>query len=397
MEQKAASQRDRESTLAILQGKVATQDFDVFLCHHGQDKPAVKQIGEQLKLHGILPWLDEWELRPGLPWQRRLEEQISQIKTVAVFVGNSGVGPWEHQELDAFLREFVRRSCPVIPVLLPGAPQEPALPVFLKAMTWVDFRIQEPDPMQRLLWGITGKRKEGGGIEAIPGLPQKTPTLFERFTRREVLLRLAGGTAVLAMFGGAYPCYRWIHPPPSSPVSSPFYIYKDVNAQENHFVPSGFMGDYDAIKLTEKWRENPYSGKTCIRVDYNGTAPQNNNWAGVYWQDPRNNWGWALWQTGYNLSKLSQLSFWVRGNTGNEQIQFFVGGISGFYGDSLQPAVYAESGDTNWITLTTSWQQIIINLKGKDLTHIIGGFGLSTNNDFTPQGVTFYLDDIIFT
>jgi len=25
-------------------------------------------------------------------------------------------------------------------------------------MTWVDFRKQEPDPMQRLLWGITGRR-----------------------------------------------------------------------------------------------------------------------------------------------------------------------------------------------------------------------------------------------
>ncbi len=53
-------------------------------------------------------------------------------------------------------------------VLLSDAPQKPALPVFLKAMTWVDFRIQKPDPMQRLLWGITGRREvdevmQGGG------------------------------------------------------------------------------------------------------------------------------------------------------------------------------------------------------------------------------------------
>jgi TIR domain len=63
-----------------LQGKIETQDFDVFLCHQSEDKPAVKEIGNQLKDLGILPWLDEWELRPGLPWQRSLEKQIGQIK-----------------------------------------------------------------------------------------------------------------------------------------------------------------------------------------------------------------------------------------------------------------------------------------------------------------------------
>jgi len=158
MEQAADEQRDRESAKSILQGKIATQDFDVFLCHKGGDKPEVKQIGNMLKELGVLPWLDEWELRPGMPWQRALEQQIEKIKAAAVFVGKDGLGPWQRQELDAFLREFVDRGCPVIPVLLPDAPQKPDLPVFLRGMTWVDFRVKEPDPMERLVWGITGKR-----------------------------------------------------------------------------------------------------------------------------------------------------------------------------------------------------------------------------------------------
>ncbi|HYU71501.1 MAG TPA: TIR domain-containing protein [Ktedonobacteraceae bacterium] len=158
MEHEADTQRDRESAVSKLQGKIATQDFDVFLCHNGQDKSAVRKLSKQLKEHGLLPWLDEEQLQPGLPWQRLLEEQITQIKAAAVFVGKDGIGPWQHQELDAFLREFVSRGCPVIPVLLADAPQEPNLPVFLKAMTWVDFRVQDPDPMQRLRWGITGRR-----------------------------------------------------------------------------------------------------------------------------------------------------------------------------------------------------------------------------------------------
>ena len=214
--------------------------------------------------------------------------------------------------------------------------------------------------------------------------------------RRVVVGSLSLGMLALAA-GGGYEFYQSIHPPPSSPVSGQFNVYTDVNALGNHYMPTGFMGDYGAIKLTENWGENPHSGNTCIRVDYNGIAQQSNNWAGVYWQDPPNNWGWSLGQTGYNLSKHSLLSFWVRGDKGNEHIQFFVGGITGFYGDSLQPALYAESGGTNLITLTTSWQRVLINLKGQDLTHIIGGFGFSTNHDVNSPGATFYLDDIIYT
>lgn len=132
------------------------EKFDVFLCHNSKDKPAVIQVAEQLKQRGIVPWLDIWHLRPGFSWQRALEEQIDQIATAAVFVGGSGIGPWQSQEINAFLREFVNRECPVIPVLLPDAPTEPKLPIFLKTFTWVDFRLEYPEPMGQLTWGITG-------------------------------------------------------------------------------------------------------------------------------------------------------------------------------------------------------------------------------------------------
>src|SRR5258708_2630453 len=132
--------------------------FDVFLCHNSKDKPEVKKIAEQLKQAGIVPWLDEWELPPGQPWQRLLEQQIGEIKSAAVFVGKEGVGPWQQMELEAFLREFVARGCPVIPVVLVDAPEKPQLPVFLRGMTWVDFHMREPDPMKQLIWGITSKR-----------------------------------------------------------------------------------------------------------------------------------------------------------------------------------------------------------------------------------------------
>ncbi|GAC1559799.1 MAG: hypothetical protein NVS2B2_20420 [Ktedonobacteraceae bacterium] len=159
MDQAADTQRDIQVNKTSVEGKEKVKDFDVFLCHHGIDTPAVKKIGEQLQERGLLPWLDEWELRPGLLWQRKLEEQIGKIKSAAVFVGKDGMGPWQQQESYAFLREFANRDCPVIPVLLEDAPEEPMLPIFLQGMTWVDFRKTEPDPMDRLEWGITGERK----------------------------------------------------------------------------------------------------------------------------------------------------------------------------------------------------------------------------------------------
>ena len=131
-------------------------EFDVFLCHNSQDKPAVIEIANQLKANNINPWLDKWHLRPGSSWQDLLEDQINEIRAAAVFVGNSGLGPWQMQEIKAFLRAFVNRKCPVIPVLLPNAPQEPQLPVFLQGLMWVDFRQRDPEPLGQLIWGITG-------------------------------------------------------------------------------------------------------------------------------------------------------------------------------------------------------------------------------------------------
>lgn len=151
----------REATVvSILQRKRDAELFDVFLCHNSVNKTQVKQIGEKLKNMGILPWLDEWELRPGIPWQRVLESQIKTIKSAAVFVGKDGRGPWQDMELDAFIRQFVTRECPVIPVLLRSAANEPDLPTFLDGMTFIKLSKRKPDPLEQLIWGITGIHPE---------------------------------------------------------------------------------------------------------------------------------------------------------------------------------------------------------------------------------------------
>ena len=132
--------------------------FDVFLCHNSEDKPAVREIAQRLVKEGVKPWLDEREIRPGTSWQTALEQQIGFIKSAAVFVGDSGIGPWQLPEIQAFLNQFVKRACPVIPVVLGGAKSTPKLPLLLENLHWVDFRATHLDPLKQLIWGITGKK-----------------------------------------------------------------------------------------------------------------------------------------------------------------------------------------------------------------------------------------------
>ncbi|MBP5975732.1 toll/interleukin-1 receptor domain-containing protein [Brasilonema sp. CT11] len=131
--------------------------FDVFLCHNTEDKPLVEEIGKDLIDRKIIPWFDVWELRPGTSWQDTLEKQLKNIKSAAIFVGQSGIGPWQKIELKGFILEFMERKLPVIPVILRGA-ETPKIPPLLKDNIWVDFREKDSIPMERLIWGIRGIR-----------------------------------------------------------------------------------------------------------------------------------------------------------------------------------------------------------------------------------------------
>ena len=157
LDQLSAASRANVDICDSWRGPATKTEFDVFLCHNSLDKPSVRSLNRALKQRGIRTWLDEEQLPPGRPWQDLLEKQISSVASAVVLVGDSGLGPWQNTESRAFLSEFVNRQCPVIPVILRGCTQVPTLPLFLSQHTWVDFRRRTPDPLKRLLWGITGK------------------------------------------------------------------------------------------------------------------------------------------------------------------------------------------------------------------------------------------------
>ena len=171
-----------------------------------------------------------------------------------------------------------------------------------------------------------------------------------------------------------------------TPTEDMFYIYKDRGSRLNHYIPSGWMGDYGDIKFNDKHMVNPHSGSTCVQIVYTNKANQGARWSGINRHNPPNNWGTR--PGGYDLTGAKKLTFWARGEKGGERIEEFkIGGITGEYADS-------DVAGIGPVVLTTEWQQFTIDLEGKDLSSISGGFCWATNLDVNPDGATFYLDDI---
>ncbi len=163
-----------------------------------------------------------------------------------------------------------------------------------------------------------------------------------------------------------------------------FYIYSSKYPKENHYSPSGIMGDTGDIGLSGGYIPTPSGGKACLRITYKPKGAR--EWAGIYWQNPPNNWGEV--EGGYNLKGADKLTFWAKGENGREKIALFkIGGITGRYNDS-------DSASIGPVKLSRKWKQYTINLKGKDLGYISGGFCLTVRKEDNRKGCTFYLDEI---
>jgi hypothetical protein len=175
--------------------------------------------------------------------------------------------------------------------------------------------------------------------------------------------------------------------PVSSGTLCPLYVYQDWGADANKFVAEGWMGDISDINLDDNFKLDT-NRSNIIKITYTPQGGQ--GWAGAYWWVPGTNWGNGD-DVGINVSCASKLTFWVRGEKGGEKAEFKVGGIKGTYSDSLQPAF--SSGP---ITLTKEWIQYTINLTGKNLSHIMGGFVWVIKESSNKNGAVIYLDEIKF-
>ena len=124
---------------------------EVFLSYNSEDKAAVLLLNKALRNGGIKTWLDEEQIKPGEVWQITLEAEISSIGACLVIVGDSGLGPWQHFEQLAFINEFARRGCKVIPVFIGNSTKPPQLPVFLRQFMWSDLKNDDGHQLAKLI------------------------------------------------------------------------------------------------------------------------------------------------------------------------------------------------------------------------------------------------------
>jgi len=163
-----------------------------------------------------------------------------------------------------------------------------------------------------------------------------------------------------------------------------FDVYTDFIAGGNHGAPGGWMGTpvgIDILKVEPRWNSNCYNGLTCFKNIWETTSTI--DWVGIYWLEPDGNWG-QIPNAGFDLTGATQVTFYARGEEGGEPVEFFAGGVTGDYPDSIQP-----KASTGRISLTKAWKKYTIDLSGKDLTHVISPFGWTVAID-----PIFYIDDV---
>ena len=182
-----------------------------------------------------------------------------------------------------------------------------------------------------------------------------------------------------------------------------FPVYDDVSSAGNHFHAWAKIPDANAaVSISGSSTDSPHGGATAIRAEFGNTTGL--NFGGFYFLNgllppgataPAFNFG-DVPNAGVDLTGATTLSFWARGAAGGERVEFFMGGV-GRDPDSGQPmAPFPDSTPVvkRAITLGPTWQKYSIDLTGKNLSYVLGGFGWVASALANPAGATFFIDDI---
>lgn len=190
-----------------------------------------------------------------------------------------------------------------------------------------------------------------------------------------------------------------------------FDVYTDAHAAGNHFAARGKMwgdtsSDEDAVgTMDENYAIGCHSGVTCIEASFTSRGL---NWGGWYFLNgllegdetsPKINWGDTP-NAGVDLTGATSLTFWVKGKHGGEKVEFFAFGVGrdASTGEPKPGFPYPDSESKlsiGFIELSAEWKEVTFDLKGLDLSYVLGGFGWVTNAPLNDNAdVVFYLDDI---
>lgn len=186
-----------------------------------------------------------------------------------------------------------------------------------------------------------------------------------------------------------------------------FPVYDDVSSPGNHFHTYGRIpSQFSPVTMNGSSTEFVHSGATAIRCEFDAITPT--SFGGFYLQNgilgpndttPSLNFG-TVPDAGIDLTGATALTFWARAEgPGNARVEFFVGGVGRDAVTGSPTAPFPDSTPRHpsigtVFVLTPTWQKFTIDLSGRDLSYVLGGFAWVANAPNNPGGAVFYLDDI---
>jgi hypothetical protein len=226
-----------------------------------------------------------------------------------------------------------------------------------------------------------------------------------------------------------------------------FVVRPRMSSFDNSCQPS--EAEETVPPMDEAWMVNPHSGLTCIRASFKSKVIDSGfNWGAWYFmngiqveagftekhwpercpkaaQDAASrrsifsmelpNWGHYQNSGVTQLTDATNLTFWARGEKGGERVEFFALGvgwdadyaklhhkdvnqIDDLTADPTDLFPHPDSSPkltTGYVTLSRDWKQYSLNLKGRGLSYVLGGFGWAANaTENGLRDINFYMDDI---
>ncbi len=137
-----------------------------FFSYSRDDLEFALRLAKDLKKAGANVWMDKLDIRPGQPWQRKIDEALSSCSRVLVILSPSSV---DSDNVMGEVTVALDEKREVIPVLY----RDCRVPPRLRLLQHVDFRSDYLQALGELLTSVAVEQTQ----EAAPAPP---PTLGER-------------------------------------------------------------------------------------------------------------------------------------------------------------------------------------------------------------------------
>jgi hypothetical protein len=167
---------------------------------------------------------------------------------------------------------------------------------------------------------------------------------------------------------------------PGAKVTLPFYVYDE--GKNYPYVPSGYMGDFQYLKVDGENKEQAHTGEAALKITYTNSG----GWYGLAFVDPVDDWGDRA--GGYNLMGAKKFTFWAKATTDD------INGSFGFGMIGQDKPFYDTGKKSEKFQLSTEWEKYEIDLTNVDLRCIKTGFVMYLGG--IGDSYSFWLDDLRF-